>query len=359
MTPASKLSDLDIQPNLSIVSPGNNGSAVADHFMTAIYNASDYELLQISRDPDLSLEAMSHLFPKYPQELIENPSFIAATNHSPSFVSDLFVLHKEVISNLRINDDWAKCLFNHHNEEVRYLTAANPSLPDSLWDFCMHHHDHQIQMGIAANPALGYGELAQLSGVKSPAVRSIAAAQITNRFPAVAQPSATLTTPEPSHDFLMPMTTFQVDNTEQIEIKRHPLIFIFGGLVLICIASIATIFGSQSTPSSVQVKGAMPVVTTTDTRASVKTTSGLNAINPYDRAIEYANEATARTRKVSEKNGSEYKSEWSAIVGIWDNSIKALQEVEKGSPDYEKAQAKMRNYSHIRAVAIDEAKART
>jgi hypothetical protein len=355
MTTASKLSDLDTQPNLSIINPGGNGSSGADRFMAAIYDASDYELLQISRDPDLSLEAMSHLFPKYPQELVENPSFIAATNHSPSFVADLFVLHKEVISNLRINDDWAKCLFNHHNDEVRYLTAANPSLPDSLWDFCMHHHDHQIQMGIAANPALGYGELAQLSGVKSPAVRSIAAAQITNRFPAASQPATALTTPTHPQDFQVPMTTFQVDNTEQIEIKRHPLIFIFGGLVLICIASIATIFGSQSTPGSIQVKGGLPVITSTDTRTTLKTTSALNGISPYDRAIEYANEATARTRKVSEKNGSE----WSAIVGIWNNSIKALEEVEKGSPDYEKAQAKMRNYCHIRAVAIDKAKART
>jgi hypothetical protein len=353
MTHASKLSDSDTQPNLSIVNPGNNGSSGADRFMAAIYGASDYELLQISRDPDLSLEAMSHLFPKYPQELIENPSFISATDHSPSFVADLFVLHKEVISNLRINDDWAKCLFNHHNEEVRYLTSANPSLPDSLWDFCMHHHDHQIQMGIAANPALGYGELAQLSGVKSPAVRSIATAQITNRFPAVAQPPPASTTPSTQtlpQDVQAPVMAFQVDSTDQTEIQRHPLIFLFGGLILICIASIATIFGSQSTPGSIQVKGALPVVTST---------AGLNAVNPYDRAIEYANEATARTRKVSEKTGSEYKSEWSAIVGIWDSSIKALEEIGKDSPDYEKAQAKIKNYFHIRAVAIDKAKART
>lgn len=328
--------------HLSVVGDGDSVGTPIERKLAILYSGNDYECGLLAKDPEIDLTIIQNLFPKFPQELLENSALQQATQHSSSFVIQLFLDHKHLISHLRLNEDWSKYLLHHPDPEVRQIAASNRTLPEGLWNFCTYHHDVFVRMGMANNESLGYGNLAQLSGDSSDLVRKVAEAQMKIRFPVVTKlPAASQEERDFSFQDGSPNTIIleKPDSITSLETKVHPIAFIVVFLGMICTALILVLFNQNHPPiESLAGRGL-----------------STNAYDPHkllEQAIVLANEATVRSKKPDLS-----KQELTSIANSWRAAISHLEQIEKGSTEYPDAQQKLLNYRNILAIVEGKAKA--
>jgi hypothetical protein len=329
---------MDYSENSGGLVVSQNPTASLEDLKEILYRADPYECCQLAQNPDIDLELMENLFPRYPQEMLDNPAFAEAVASNPEFVTGLIAAYSEIVQSLFINEPWAKYLLSHPHEQVRQATSSNPNLPDSLWNFCITHHDKSVRAGIAGNQKLPYQKLAQIASEDAiPAIRAIAEEQINNRFPLSTQatsafrPSTTIfklqfPEPEPTKSGVL----------ESKETRVHPFVFIIGLLSLACVAMLSMLFGQQNPPvNSMNGRGV--------------STGSVSSAKPLDEAMLIANEATslAKESNLSTKQKKE-------IIVLWKKAIGLLEQVAEGSADYSIAQAKLPNYRNILKVAQSE-----
>jgi hypothetical protein len=311
---------------LSLVQPNDDSSEEMD----ILLRGDAYECRKLARRTDLQPDIVIKLYPKFLQELMDSGLLRAMTHSNPQLVKELFLEQPQIISEIRIDEEWVK-YFAELGTSMTIAIAMNPALPKAYWNYCINHYEVDVRRSIAMNPVIDIGSVATLSGDSDLMVRRLAEGQRRSRFPTdqTLYPLVESETPEASTvKKIEKSKVSKVFRDGNIQVTINPSYLLIAGL------SIALVLAVRSPQLSVKS-------TADDSKASriVEDTN-------YANAIEFANEASAKAR-----TSPETKSDWAAIVKNWGKAIELLEKVPKDDPLYTKAQKKIRSYKVIRSVA--------